>query len=174
MTLMRRLSTIPVLIASLAVQAGCGEAPPAPSPRPQVEPPPPPPPPLPAATLVIERLTVRESLPIDRHPFYGYDVRFQLREVSGRSGAIIRNVFYGDLSGSGDNVRPGCWRHDLRVQPGSTIDTFYTDEGIDGLAFHCWPGTSSRTALAQLQVVVDFTDDDGRAGIVQAIATLPR
>jgi hypothetical protein len=173
---MRRLLTITFLIASLTLLTDCGERPSAPSPPIQVDASPPPSPaPQPAASLAIEALTIRESHPTDRHPFYGYDVRFWLRETSGVSGAIIRNVFYGDLSGSGDNVGPGCWRHDLRVQPGRTIDTFYSDEGIGVLADHyCWTGTSSRTALAHLRVVVDFTDDDGRAGVVEVIATIPR
>lgn len=171
--------TMAVFIASLVSYPGCGRTPSAPStPPPQVErpaPPPPPSPPAPAAVLAIERLTIRESPPTDRHPFYFYDVRFQLRETSGASGAIIRNVFYGDLSGSGYNVEPGCWRHDLRVQPGRTIDTFYTDEGVEVLADHyCWPGTSSPTPLAHLQVVVSFTDDDGRPGRVEVVATIPR
>ena len=172
--------TMAVFIASLVSYPGCGRTPSTPSPPPpQVErpaPPSPPPPPAPVAALAIERLTIRESPPTDRHPFYGYDVRFQLRETSGASGAIIRNVFYGDLSsGSGDNVGPGCWRHDLRVQPGRTIDTFYTDEEIERLAYnYCWSGTSSRTPLDQLHVIVSFTDDDGRPGTVQMVVTIPR
>lgn len=132
--------TMGVFIASLVSYPGCGRTASAPStPPPQVEQPepaPPPPPPTPAAALAIERLTIRESPPTDRHPFYGYDVRFQLRETCGASGAVIRNVFYGDLSGSGYNVGPGCWRHDLRVQQAEQSIRFTPTKES-----RCWPTT---------------------------------
>ena len=166
----RGLLTIAACIGLLVSLPSCG-APSDPTPPPPVNTPPPPPlsPPLPIASLAIEQLRFL-PLRINGHDF-GYDVRFQLRETSGHSGATIMNVLVGDLRGGGDNTGPSCWGVPLRVPPGGTLDTFFTDAGRDWLSY-CGVGSGFPTQEAR--VVVAFADDEGYTGIVEATAMTPR
>ncbi len=165
----RGLLAAAACIASLVSYPGCGSpAQPTPSQPIPLYVPPPYVPPLPAnASLAIEELTFLRN---DGPPF-GYDVRFQLRETSGGSGATIKNVFVGDSRGGGDNTGPSCWGVALRVPPGGMLDTFYTDAGRDWLGY-CAVGFSLPTEEAR--VFVDFVDDDGRSGIAGVTVLAPR
>ena len=130
------------------------------------------------ATVVIERLTATEFPPtLDRdrngrllHDYYSYVARFLLRETGGISGAAIRSVLIGDVRGGGDLIDDGCWDHDIQLAPGGTVDTFYTDDGIDSL-YYCDPTVASRTRLDTVRVTVTFTDRNGVAGTVKAEIT---
>jgi hypothetical protein len=116
---------------------------------------------------VIEQGSLRLR-PLSSGPAFEYEPRFQLREISGKSGATIQNVFLGLVNGGGDNTGPGCWQDALRVPPGGTLDTFYTDEGYKWLGYcGVWSTGSSETPT--LQLIVTFTDDDGVTGTVEAI-----
>jgi hypothetical protein len=176
---MRGVLTLAAFIPSLVLIASCSGTPSAPGPPPQSRPPaavpsPPAAVPLPttAASLVIERISVLVYPQQLGDPF-GYEPRFQLRETSGNSGATIQNIFVGDLMGGGDNTDAGCWRATLRVPPGGTLDTFYTDDGFKWLGY-CAPSSDGRTQSPELRLVVSFTDDEGRTGTVQAIATVTK
>ena len=161
---MRELLAFAVFAAASLVFSSCDKAPSSPGPLPPVwTPPPSPPPPASIAMLAIEQLSV---VPLS-DPRFGYDVRFQLRETSGNSGATLQDVFVGDLFGGGDHTGPGCWGQALRVPPGGTLDTFYSDAGRNWLSY-CGVGGSHPTK--SVRVLVMFTDDDGRLGSV--VATL--
>ena len=154
-------------------QPGSGGAPPVPQPAPSPEPEPPQL--QPAATLAIEQLTVAEFPPTtdrDRnglfiHNYYSYLVKFLLRETSGRSAALVRDVFVGKTSGEGENIGPQCMGDGIRVPPGGTVYDFYTDELVRGWSW-CYPAPSSSGPLEQLRVIVTFTDDSGVIGRVSA------
>jgi hypothetical protein len=169
---MRGLLTLAALVASLVPIANCSGAPSAPGPLPQGGRTALVPAPTAAASLVIQRTSVL-VYPQQVGDAFGYEPRFQLTETSGNSGATIQNVFVGDSKGSGDNTGPGCWRDALRVPPGGTLDTFYTDEGLKWLGY-CAPGSGGRTQTPELLLVVSFTDDDGRTGTVQIVATVTK
>ena len=124
---------------------------------------------LPAsAVLVIEKLSIRVFGP-NRQGGFGYVPRFLLRETGKISGATIQNILVQGPYG-GDNAGPGCWGESLRVPPGGTLDTFYTDEGLKWLGY-CAPASEGSTATPQLRMVVSFTDDEQRAGSIEAVAT---
>ena len=111
--------------------------------------------------------------PLPKGPAFEYEPRFQLRETGGKSGATIQNVFLGAVNGGGDNTGPVCWRDVLRVPPGGTLDTFYTDEGYKWLGYcGVWSNGSSETPT--LQLIVTFTDDDGVTGRADAILRAAR
>ena len=116
------------------------------------------------ASLVIERLTVDVS---GQNGYFGYLTRFLLRETTGQSGATILGIVVAGPSGS-DATGPGCWIDKLWVPPGGTLDTFYTDAGLDWLLY-CAPGSGGRERNPQLRVRVTFIDDGGREGIVEAV-----
>jgi len=120
------------------------------------------------ATLVIESPSVGVSGP-DSRGWFGYGVRFRLRETGGERSAEI-----GDLlvvgPDSSDWTGPGCWRDSLRVPSGGTLDTFHTDAGLGWLGY-CAPGSGGRTATPTLRLIVHFTDDLGREGIVETVIT---
>jgi hypothetical protein len=155
--------TLAACVVSLGFVAGCsGSATPStPSPTPA------PVAPRTAAQLAIEDASVNVQ-PLPTGSAFGYDVRFALRETSGKSGATIQNVLVGDLKGGGDNTGPGCWRDSLRVPPGGTLDVFYTDAGQRSLGY-CAPWTSGDTPTPQVMVTVTFVDDDGRIGTVDTV-----
>jgi hypothetical protein len=90
----------------------------------------PPPPPPANASLAIEELTFLRN----DGPRLGYDVRIQLRETSGKSGATITNVLVGDVRGGGDNTGPSCWGVALRIPPGGMLDTFIPTRVATGWA----------------------------------------
>jgi hypothetical protein len=76
-------------------------------------------PPAAVASLIIEPAFVIVHPPQELERQFGYEVRFQLMETSGLSGATIQNVFVGYADGGGDNTGPGCWLDPLRVPPGA-------------------------------------------------------
>ena len=100
-----------------------------------------------------------------------YEVRFQLRETGGKSGATVQNVLVLDPDGGGDNTGPGCWVTPLRVPPGGTLDAFDTHEGTDWLRYCAVVRRGHRTPVLQLQVVVTFTDDQGGEGSAAAVVS---
>jgi len=166
-----RMHSLLTPAAVMAVLALCGcegrPVPSAPNPLPAVATPPAVP--LPNASLAIEQQFVVVHPQSQGDPFV-YELRFQLRETNGISGATIQNVSFG-YNGGTDNVGPGCWGDTLRVLPGGTLDTFYTDAGQKWLGY-CAPWSGGRTETPQLRVVVTFTDDDGRTGTTEATATV--
>jgi hypothetical protein len=124
-----------------------------------------------AASLVIEgiRVEAHRFSTTSYVPLLGYEVRFLLRELEGKSGATIQTV-----SLPGEERYRTCWRAPLRVPPGGTLDVFYTDAGLEWLG-DCAPYASGFTGpVDDLELVVTFKDDDGRAGIVRAVATVPK
>jgi hypothetical protein len=101
--------------------------------------------------------------------YLDYEVRFQLRETGGKSGATILNVFVGLLNDGGDNFGPGCRLEPPRVPPGGTLDAFDTHEGTDWLRYCAVVSRGYRAPVLQLQVVVTFTDDQGGEGRAAAV-----
>jgi hypothetical protein len=160
---MRRSLTLSVLIAILGIAQACDNTS---SPSAPLRLPPVPPAPQPVASLVIEQssLIVRPST---QGEWFSYEPRFQLRETSGKSGATIQNLFVGAINGGGDNTGPVCWTTVLRVPPGGTLDTFYSDEGWKWLGY-CGVFVGGNSAAGTVHVVVSFTDDHGVAGSVAA------
>ena len=163
---MRRSLTLSVLIAILGIAPACDNSS---SPSAPLGLPPVPPAPQPTASVAIEHT----SLIVHPCPqgcgtdLFLYEPRFQLRETSGRSGATIQNFFVGDVKGGGDNTGPSCWGLALRVPPGGTLDTFYSDEGWNWLGY-CGVWGSGKSAAGTVRVAVTFTDDDGAAATVVA------
>ena len=160
-------------LASLLLHPGCGGSPFAPDPLPapgsgSAAPLPPPALPLqPAASLVIERLTA-SGVPL-RNSFL-YLARFLIRETSGTSGATIKKVHIGSVAGGGDGVTDDCWGGGLRVPPGGTLDTFFTEDGRYWLGY-CEPGGASPTQVDTVWVTVTFHDDSGVIGTATADIT---
>src|SRR5262245_32309222 len=166
---MRRSLTLSVLIAILGIASACDNTS---SPSAPLRVPPIPPPPQPTASLVIEHTSlIVHPCPQNCGPdLFLYEPRFQLRETSGKSGATIQNFFVGDAKGGGDNTGPGCWQIVLRVPPGGTLDTFYSDEGWNWLGY-CGVWGGGKSAAATVDIVVTFTDDNGVAGTVAAFVS---
>jgi hypothetical protein len=54
------------------------------------------------------------------------------------------------------------------VPPGGTLDTF--DTGVSWLGY-CAPGSGGRTPTPTLRLLVNFVDDHGRWGSVEAFVT---
>jgi hypothetical protein len=92
--------------------------------------------------------------------------RFRLRETGGKSGATIRQVDVVDRNGGGASTGGNCLQG-MRVPPGGTVDTFYTDEGWDWLSY-CAPSVND-----PVRVVVQFADDEGRTATVDATIVQP-
>jgi hypothetical protein len=106
---------------------------------------------------------------------YVYEVRFLVRELGGRSGAIIKwitvhnpNLRAGE-STSTQHQSESCWRTELRVPPGGTLDTFYTDAGSAWLSY-CWVGIDALPGASSFPIEVFFKDDYGYEGSVKATA----
>ena len=95
---------------------------------------------------------------------FAYEVRFRLREISGKSGATVTGVVVYGPSGS-DETNPACWRDSLRVPALGSLDTFYTDDGAHWLGY-CGPGSGGNVASPSLHVIVTFTDDYGVTGSI--------
>src|SRR5262249_15685478 len=161
-----------VFIAVLQISAGCSGSPTPAAPS-QVSLPSPTPPSRPPATpaettaaqLVIEQQSMKVVYPAV-NGYFQYELRFLLRETTGKSGATIENLLVGDGRGGGDNTGPACWRETLRVPPGGTLDTFYTEAGWKWLGY-CGIFPNFRTENPpMLYVVVTFKDDDGRTGSI--------
>jgi hypothetical protein len=121
---------------------------------------------VPAASLSLSQ--VRASIGLaERNSGYKfeYQVRFDLAETGGRSGATIQNVE--TTVEDSFNTGQACWRETFRVAPGGTLDVF--DGGWNNLGY-CAPGAASRTAADRVSVSVTFADDEGRTKTVHAIA----
>ena len=106
---------------------------------------------------------------------YVYEVRFLVRELGGRSGAIIKwitvhnpNLRAGE-STSTQHQSESCWRTELRVPSGGTLDTFYTDAGSAWLSY-CWVGIDALPGASSFPIEVFFKDDYGYEGSVKATA----
>ena len=175
---MKALVSIPFVL--LVLSMGCGTAPSAPSrtiqPTAPTEIPPsslilPAPVSTTAASLAIEAPSV--TIFPDGPNYFGYGVRFRLTETGGKSGATIQNVFVGFTDGGGDHTGPSCWRDTIRVPAGATLDTFYTNEGLDWLAY-CAPHSGGYSQTPDLHVFVSFTDDYGGSGTIRAVATVSK
>ena len=132
---------------------------------------------IPTATLEILQATVGMLAVIP--PMRGFasfhEVKFLLRETSGKSGATIRlvevKVRQGYIYGDDDEVSTGedCWRRAIRVEAGATLDIFSL--GHDGLG-SCQPAARGEIQTSPVRVVVTFTDDQGLTGIAEARAVL--
>ena len=117
-----------------------------------------------AAALEIDLATVEVFGP-DARGWFGYLVKFRLRETAGKNSALIGDIVVIGPNGS-DMTGPGCWSDNLIVPAGGTLDTFHSDEGLKWLAY-CAPGSGGRTATPTLRVTVNFLDSSGRAGKVE-------
>ena len=102
---------------------------------------------------------------------FSYEVRFLLRETSGRGGATVFRVA---VFGPTDESRTGveCWREQvqMRIPPGGVLDIFHTDAGAKALSY-CGPVSEGTTANPSLAVSVFFNGEDGSAGRVDARIT---
>lgn len=157
------------VVALLLAAAGCAESPSvplAPAPAIPVTPPAPPPSGPAAASLAVEDPFV---LVTGGGATYVYGVRFLLRETSGRSGATIERIVIRGPAES-DETGSTCWRTAVRVPPGGTLDTFYTDAGADWLLY-CSPFNVGHTPAPALGVEITFHDDRGNVGSVTAAIT---
>jgi hypothetical protein len=104
-----------------------------------------------------------------------FEVRFLLREVGGQSGATIKTVVVRNpangTSGTGSQENgESCWRTPVRVPPGGTLDTFYTDEGSAWLGY-CFDGIDGKLSDSDLEVEAQFVDDQGQYGWVHKDVT---
>ena len=159
----------------LTAGAGCSDLPSPSAPTPIVLTPVPPSPLVPPPPTVSSALAsvVLENAKVIVHKqesYFGYEVRFRLRETAGKSGGTVQNVFVQSPDGGGDNTGPGCWQTPLRVPPSGTLDTFYTDEGARWLSY-CAPAGGGNSAMPVLRITVTFTDDQGGVGSAGAIAS---
>ena len=119
---------------------------------------------LAAAALEIDLATVQVFGP-DALGWFGYLVKFRLRETAGKNSALIGDIAVKGPNGS-DMTGPECWRDNLIVPAGGTLDAFHSDEGLKWLAY-CAPGSGGRTATPTLRVTVSFVDSGGHAGKVE-------
>lgn len=178
---MRRALTVAILIASLGVLPGCSDSPIAPRLASESGQPPAPQPTIPApvvpqsvAVLAIEQITVTEYPPIpDKdhngrfiHNYYSYVPRFLIRETSGHSGAELRKIGVASVNSADDGTGESCSMDEFRVQPGGTLDAFFTDEALRRLSY-CGPAAVSDTPLDRIRLTVTYQDDNGRSGWVQ-------
>ena len=136
--------------------------------------PPPPPPdgPTQAAVVIESAYAIVSQPPRESSGYYGYGVRFLLRETSGRSGATVERILIYGPSGS-DEAGPGCWGDQLRVPPGGVLDTFYTDAGALWVLY-CGPGSGGFTPKPSLMIRVTLKDDAGATSTVDQWITALR
>jgi hypothetical protein len=169
------------LVVTIVAAAGCANPPSAPSPAPIVNqdtyaPPPPPPPPWQSvAQLAIEDFSVVILAPTPWKTYYSYEPRFLLRETSGKSAATLQEIKVTATPGFSEVTGPRCVGP-MHVPAGGTLDLFYTDANLAGLAY-CSPfpsGTGNLDDARQIEVVVTFTDDAGGMGTAKAIASITR
>ena len=108
--------------------------------------------------------------PCEPGPGYVYEVRFLARELGGRSGATIKEILvYNPNPGAetfSQAAGESCWIQELRVPPGETLDTFYTEAGSEWLSY-CYVGIGSSTRVSSIPVEVFFKDDYGARGSVR-------
>ena len=123
------------------------------------------------ATLEVFNFNVTEVGPRSGQRGYVYNIRFWLKETSGRSGATIVSIASG-VDGVGTDIADaGCWRERIRVGPGGTLDIF--DKGWDGLSY-CAPITGSSIPAQSVGILIEYIDDEGRLGLLYAVAPVAR
>lgn len=164
-----------VMLAALLTLAetACSEPPLGPTP------PPPPPPPLPPASLTIEDLSI-VALEGPCSYFYSEEHRcfrpsFILRETGGASGATVQNAWLEGPDGAEPGLigGPACPHNTkIRVPPGGTSDIFHRAAGGDGYC-HIWGDLPNRTERRQLELIIEFTDDDGRRRAFRTTVDVP-
>lgn len=173
----RRERLASVVVLALLIATGCDSGPRSPitptepGPPPTTPAPPAMPPPalpsfdasLSSASIVIEDAFAKVHPDGNR---FGYEVRFLLRETSGRSAATITEVTVYGPEGS-DITGPGCWRETVQVKAGGSLDLFHTDAGQRHLVY-CAPGSGGQTRTPNLTVAVSFVDANGQPGTVGA------
>src|SRR4051794_12118698 len=121
---MRRLIAVGFLAAFSCLPA-CGHenrsvtAPSATAPAPSPVPPNPRPGPS-TAVLAVSTFTATLVPPALTRISFGYDVKLELAETSGRSGATLTKITLIFPNGDTDNTGPGCWGKPVRINPGST------------------------------------------------------
>lgn len=169
--LARTFHMVPILVWALAVGCGSPLSPVGPALDRSAAPAPPAPPTAPAAKASIASLVIEDASAIVWRLPSGlvvYEFEFLLREFGGRSGATItRVVAYKpdepqEVIGSTD---ASCWGDDriIRVPPGGTIDTFYTDAAWK--LPYCNPGAGlAPPVVSEFPIEVFFVDDEGNAG----------
>ena len=122
------------------------------------------PPPRPAqpaqAHVVVSNFTITVV------PGYSAEVRFVLTEVSGLSGATIQAVTVSSSKES-DRTDEYCWRREIRVEAGGTLNVFYA--GWSSLSY-CAPYFDGPVSDSDptLSVTVAFFDDSGVSDSVTA------
>lgn len=122
------------------------------------------------AVLVVEALSV--TVNGQTGGYFGYTVRFRLRETGGQSSAVVGNIVVSGVDESGE-FGPGCWGGPVIVPAGGTLDLFETDAGAEWLGY-CGLFTGGRTQTPTLRVIVNFIDDQGRAGRAEAAIAVTR
>ena len=167
-----RAVTAAVFVVSLGSLSACDSATRSiPTPMaPSAPVPPSPVPDPPRATLEVSNFSVTEVSPHSGQRDYVYLVKFWLKETSGTSGATVLSVWSSAGAGS-DLTDAGCWRERIRVEPGGTLDFF--DKGWKDLGY-CAPITSSSIPAQSVGIVIAYIDDEGRRGLVDALAPVAR
>lgn len=174
-----RALTVVIFLMTLVGASACEDARTsvpvsAPTPlSPPVPPPPVPPPPPPAAAIAVLEMSNVKVIEYPPAPpmrqGYSYLVTFWLAEVTGLSGATIQGIVV-STTGQSEATGQGCWREVIRVEPGGTLD--YFERELQSLLY-CAPGVGSGSRASYVAIEVTYTDDDGRAGTVNAWVTLP-
>jgi hypothetical protein len=176
---MRALQTaVAIMVGSLFV-AGCSQttSPTVPSSGPSALPSPPPAPSPSAASsvLAVSSFTVTVIPPAKPGDAFSYAEKFVLTETTRRSGATVQKIESSTDKGDDTEVTDaGCWRNTIRVEPGGSLDVFEVGRDSIGDLSYCAPFAASRTEASRVSIIVTFTDDDGRSGIVQGTATVTR
>ena len=180
-----------VMILGAALTIGCGSSSGSPlAPSLAADPlaptsPLPPIPPSPSQTVA--SVVIQDAFAIGSRPWtcgtggcvpgetYVYEVRFSVAETGGRSGATIKEVKVINPAAAGGTfaqlTSESCWRDELWVAPGGTLDTFYTDEGSRWLGY-CYVGIDAPPAISMLQLQIFFVDDHRNHG--SALATVSK
>jgi hypothetical protein len=166
------------LVLVVALTVGCGSVPQLPTSPSLDTSAPPTTPTSPTTTESRASLVIEDAFAIggQGQDTYVYEVRFLVRELGGRSGATIKlitvsnpNLRVGE-STSRQDTGESCWQTELRVPPGGTLDTFYTDAGSAWLSY-CWAGIDALPGVSSLPIEVFFKDDYGYEGSVRATIT---
>ena len=164
-----RSGVVPTVGLALTLLAGCGQGSPV-SPAGDAGT---------GVTLVLTDLSaIATRFPNLDPPLWGYDPRVRIVETSGRSGAVIKTVV---ISAPVPVLAPdtfayetgeGCWRIQVRVEAGGTLNAFFgaPDSGVLG---YCAPEFTSIPAepFSSLVVTVTYLDDHGGTG--QLVASIP-
>ena len=159
-----RLSFTLLIMAAAATGSGCDSVARSPvSPSAPVSP-------APAPILRSAAVLVVEDAFVIAGPYY-YETRFRLRESGGRSGAVIKRVAVSETPWIGPHITTErCWKDEIRVPTGGTLDTFYTDAGSKRLGY-CYAGLETNQVPSALSLEVRFIDDQGVEGAVRTDVT---